>query len=361
MEQNRSDVSLLQLLRRPAFCAESGVITHVNSEASALLLSTGTQVRELIAIGSEEYESFSSGCLYLTLRIAGQDMGACVMPHGDGHIFILEQHEDLAQLQSLALAARELREPLAGMMAAADRLLPAAAREDDPQTKVQAAQMNRRLFQMNRIVGNMSDAVQYVQNGRQRMETVNMVTFLDEVFQQAGELSAKAGVALHYTGLQQDVFTLADRERLERAIYNLLSNAMKACGIGGVIEAKATQRKGIVVISITDNGCGIPDDRLGDVYTRFMRSPSLADSQSGLGLGMVLVRGTAAQHGGVVLIDRPGERGTRVSMSIAVRQEKNAIVRSPVLRVDYAGERDHGLLELADVLPAELYSTDQIN
>ncbi len=361
MEQNRSDVSLLQLLRRPAFCVENGVVTHVNSEASALLLHAGIPVRELIAIGGEEYESFSSGCLYLTLRMAGQEMGACVMPHGDGHIFILEQQEDLAQLQSLALAARELREPLAGMMAAADRLLPAAAREDDPQAKAQAAQMNRRLFQMNRIVCNMSDAAQYVQGGQHRMETVNMAPFLDEIFQQAEQLSAKAGITLRYTGLPQDVFTLADRERLERAVYNLLSNAMKACAAGGMIEAKVTQRKGIVVISIADNGCGIPDDMLGDVYTRFMRAPSLADSQSGLGLGMVLVRSTAALHGGVVLIDRPGEQGTRVSMSIAVRQGKNAIVRSPVLRVDYAGERDHGLLELADVLPAELYSTDEIN
>lgn len=361
MEQNNRDVSLLQLLRRPAFCVENGVITRRNEEAAAYLLDIGTDVRQLISIGGEEYESFASGCLYLTLQMGNQALAACVVADEQAHIFILEQQEDLAQLRSFALAARELREPLAGMMAAADQLLPAAAAGDAPQVKLQAAQMNRRLFQMLRLVGNMSDAAQYACGGQGRMETVNIAAFLDELFQRAAELSEKAGISLRYTGLPQDTFTLADRDRLERAIYNLLSNAMKACGDGGVIDAKVTLRKNVVVVSIADNGSGIAGDMLGNVYSRFLRSPSLMDGQSGLGLGMVLVKSTAALHGGAVLIDKPAGQGTRVSMSIAVRQESGSIVRSPVLRLDYAGERDHGLVELADVLPAALYSTDQIN
>lgn len=361
MEQNNRDVSLLQLLRRPAFCVENGVITRLNEEAAAYLLEVGTEVRQLIRIGIEDYECFTSGCLYLTLQLGNQTLAACVVTDEQAHIFILEQQEDLAQLRSFALAARELREPLAGMMAAADQLLPTAAAGDDPQAKRHAAQMNRRLFQMLRLVGNMSDAAQYAFGGPERMETVNIAAFLDELFQRAAELSEKAGISLRYTGLPQDIFTLADPDRLERAIYNLLSNAMKACSDCGMIDVKITRRRDVIIVSITDNGRGIQSDMLGNVYSRFLRSPSLMDGQSGLGLGMVLVKSTAALHGGVVLIDQPAGQGTRVSMSIAVRKEKSTIVRSPVLRVDYAGERDHGLLELADVLPAELYGTDQIN
>ena len=70
---------------------------------------------------------------------------------------------------------------------------------------------------------------------------------------------------------------------------------------------------------------------------------------------MVLIRTAAAHHGGAVLIDQPEGVGTRITMTMAIRQSKQATLRSNVLRVDYAGERDHGLIELSECLPTELY------
>ena len=51
----------------------------------------------------------------------------------------------------------------------------------------------------------------------------------------------------------------------------------------------------------------------------------------------------------------------RITLSMQVRQSKDTGVRSPILHIDYAGERDHGLIELSDVLPAAAFDTDQIN
>ena len=70
---------------------------------------------------------------------------------------------------------------------------------------------------------------------------------------------------------------------------------------------------------------------------------------------MVLIRSAAASHGGAVLIDQPEGSGTRVTLTLAIRQDTSGNVRSPLLRMDYAGERDHGLLELSESLPAELF------
>ena len=75
---------------------------------------------------------------------------------------------------------------------------------------------------------------------------------------------------------------------------------------------------------------------------------------------MVLIRSTAAVHGGTVLVDHPDGVGTRITISFAIRQGK-ATLRSPRMRIDYAGERDHALVELSDVLPAHLYRSDLIN
>ena len=73
---------------------------------------------------------------------------------------------------------------------------------------------------------------------------------------------------------------------------------------------------------------------------------------------MGLVRSAAAAHGGAVLIDQPAGCGTRVTLTLALRKNEPGMLRSPVMRVDYTGERDHALVELSDCLPAELYGKE---
>jgi K+-sensing histidine kinase KdpD len=125
---------------------------------------------------------------------------------------------------------------------------------------------------------------------------------------------------------------------------------------GGTVTATLTRRGSKLYLSIQDSGSGIAEHLRRTAHSRFLREPSLEDSRFGIGLGMVLIRSTAALHGGTLLIDQPDSGGTRVTMSLQIRQSKNTILRDTnMLRIDYAGERDHGLLELSDVLPAELY------
>ena len=66
----------------------------------------------------------------------------------------------------------------------------------------------------------------------------------------------------------------------------------------------------------------------------------------------------AAAHGGAVLIDQPEGWGTRVTLTIALRRETAEVLRSPIMRIDYAGERDHALTELSDCLPVSLYKKE---
>ena len=104
-----------------------------------------------------------------------------------------------------------------------------------------------------------------------------------------------------------------------------------------------------------DSGLGLPECARSDLFSRYAREPGVEDGRFGIGLGLVLIRSAAQQHGGTVLVDQPTESGTRVTMTLHIRPVSSDYVRSPILKVDYAGERDHGLLELSDVLPADLY------
>ena len=70
---------------------------------------------------------------------------------------------------------------------------------------------------------------------------------------------------------------------------------------------------------------------------------------------MSMVRAAATVHNGTVLVEQPAAGGTRVTMSLVLTQSKDSIVGSHILPVDYAGERDHGLIELSESLPVSSY------
>ena len=155
MEETLDALGMLDLMVRPGFCVKDNQIIKANEAAQALLLAPGMEIAELLRTGKEEYADFHSGCLYLTLDLVGESWGASVTAMGDTHVFLLEQERDQAELQAMALAARELREPLAKVMTTADRLFPMSALQDDPDIKEQVARMNRGLLQMLRVIGNL--------------------------------------------------------------------------------------------------------------------------------------------------------------------------------------------------------------
>ena len=354
MDREKDAMGMLDLMVSPVFCVKDGKIVKCNAAAQSLLLREGMDIESLLVTGQTEYAEFSEGCLYLTLEISGVRMGVSVTRVGDFHVFLPEEDGDQAQLQAIALAARELRVPLTGIMTTADRLFPVSALQEDPELREQVARMNRGLYQMLRIIGNMSDAGRYTA-AVPTMETLDITGFLQEIFHRARELVSHAGISLHFENLPHSLYMLADSEKLERAVMNILSNAMKFTPAGGRIDAKLLRRGNWLYLTVSDSGEGVPDALRSSLHRRWQRQPGLEDNRFGIGLGMVLIRSAAASHGGAVLIDHPEGCGTRITMTLAIRQNNSGNVRSPMLRIDYTGERDHSLIELADILPASLY------
>ena len=354
MDERNSITGMLGYLTLPGFCVQNHKITALNAAAEAMMLSLDSDISELLLTGREEYAAFTDGCLYLTLSVGGQPLGASVTCIGDAHLFVLEQEQDRQEFHSMALAARELREPLGKIMVTADRLLPLTAENPDPQLKAQIARLNRGLYQMLRILGNMSDVCGHTAT----QEVCDVNALLEEICTNSAELMLHAGISLTYHGLSTPVYTLADREQLERAVLNMLSNALKFTPEGGTVEVRLTRKGKMLSLSVLDSGSSIDSSILKTLFSRYQRKPAIEDSRFGIGLGMVLIRNAATQHGGTVLVDQPGPTGTRITMTLAIRQSSGVQLRSPVLRVDYAGERDHSLLEFSETLPPSLYAKE---
>lgn len=355
MDREPDTLGMLDLMVRPGFCVKAGKIVKCNASALGILLREGMEITPMLSTGKAEYEEFSDGCLYLMLDVSGVQVGASVTRVGDCDIFILEEEAEQSQLQAMALAARELREPLTGIMAAADRLFPLASEQDDPALRQQVARMNRGLYQLLRIVGNMSDAGRYSSFPASQQKTVDIPSLIQEIFDKADSLISHAGISLRFENLSQRLYALADSEKLERAILNILSNSMKFTPSGGTIEAKLVCKGNRLYLTIQDSGEGIPDTIRSNIHRRWQRQPGIEDPRFGIGLGMVLIRSAAASHGGAVLIDHPEGSGTRITLTMTIRQDTSGTVSSAMVAMAPQDGWDPCLVELSQLLPSNLY------
>lgn len=332
---------MMELMDRPAFCVENGCIQAVNTAAGARQVKPGTQVRELLTSGQEDYAEFSGGHLCLSMRICGEDYCAVVTNVGQRHLFTLEPEETEAELRVLELAAMELREPLNSVMSLVDAL-PGDVDRDH------LARINRSLHQLLRIVGNMSG------HPVPRFELMDLNALLQEVWDSVRPICESRKIRFTFTPSPVPVYSCVDGELITRAVYNLLSNALKFTEPGGSTELRLTLNPTtyqILVSNSTELPCSLTDP-----FTRYRRMPAIEDGRSGLGLGLRLVRCAAIAHGGTALMYNPSEGGVRVVLRLPRRQNTSAL-RSARHHISYSGERSPLLIELADVLPPEFYKT----
>jgi len=131
---------------------------------------------------------------------------------------------------------------------------------------------------------------------------------------------------------QQEGFTLAvevaddipqvavDRDAIEQAILNLLTNAMKYSGSSRDIALRLTADGVNALIEVSDRGVGIPEDEQRKIFEKFYRVPtSQVDGIPGTGLGLTLVRHIAEAHGGGVTVSSKAAQGSTFSIHLPLQ------------------------------------------
>ena len=347
MELQTDTLRMLDLMTAPGFCVKNNEIIKVNAAAQGLFFRPGTDIRTLIQIGGEDYSRFTQGCLYLSLVCEGNTWSASVTRENGLDVFLVEQASAQPELQAFALAARELRSPLNNAMLIADQLL----KELPDQQSEGVSRLNRGLYQLLRIVDNMSDAEFWYAGSVQ--QTHNICAVLEEILSKAQEKINTTKVTMTYVLPEEPIYTLCSPEQLERALLNMLSNAVKFTPNEGTIQVTMTRQDNSLRLSVLNSGSAMADEILHTVFSRYRRRPVIEDSRHGIGLGMVLIRNAAANHNGTVLVDRPEPSGTRITMTLSLRSSDNSL-RSPI-SLPLSGGFDAGLIHLSEVLPPRLY------
>jgi signal transduction histidine kinase len=113
---------------------------------------------------------------------------------------------------------------------------------------------------------------------------------------------------LVYQGPAQPAMVLGDKLRLRQVINNLISNAIKYTPAGGEIGATVQVKDGLALLSVEDNGIGIPPADLPYIFDKFYRveAQETADIQ-GTGLGLAICKSVVEKHGGRIWAE--SERG----------------------------------------------------
>jgi PAS domain S-box-containing protein len=208
--------------------------------------------------------------------------------------------QDQRKDEFLATLAHELRNPLAPLRTGVQVLQQPRL----PQSKVEQTlqMMERQLAQMTRLIDDLLD-VSRISSGKivLRLERIALNAVLETAVEAARPLIDEAGHALTIELPDEALWLHADPTRVAQMLANLLTNSAKYTQYGGSIVLSARRQHDEVVISVTDNGLGIPADMMGRVFDMFTQvNSTLERSQGGLGIGLSLVRRLAEKHGGSI-------------------------------------------------------------
>jgi signal transduction histidine kinase len=156
-----------------------------------------------------------------------------------------------------------------------------------------------------------------------RTEVVDAGELLDDIVLRFAERAARQGIVLgteHSAAAGSAApFAALDVELFERAVANLIDNALKFCPVGARITLAAQHSAGRVRVSVSDSGPGIAEVDLPHLFDRFYQSRSTvapATGEGGKGLGLAIVKRIAELHGGEVAVASAAGDGTQVVITI---------------------------------------------
>ena len=228
------------------------------------------------------------------------------------------QESDRRKDDFIALLAHELRNPLAPIRNG----LQVLRLSRDEQTRARSqAMMDRQLAHMVRMIDDLLDVSRI---GRNKMELRRARVALADVVGSAVETARpaieEAGHELTVSLPPHPVFLDADLTRLSQVLSNLLTNSAKYTERGGTVRLSADSDGCRVVVSVRDNGIGIPARALPTIFDMFSQvNRPIERSTGGLGIGLALVKGLVEMHGGTVEARSEGEgRGSTFTVTLPV-------------------------------------------
>ncbi|WP_162179604.1 ATP-binding protein [Thermogemmatispora carboxidivorans] len=219
----------------------------------------------------------------------------------------LEREATQARSEALALAAHELKTPLAIIKGCATTLLGSSRRWDPAVQREMLEMIDAQADRLHEILNTLLD-VWRLDSGTQtlRLAQVQFEELLRRLVEQRERSAPGHRFILRLPPALPPV--PCDPLRIEQVLNHLLDNAVRYSPGGGTIRLEVEVEGAEVRVSVTDQGLGIPQEHLEHIFQRFYRLPreEAEDEEEGSGLGLAVARATIEAHGGRIWADSPG-------------------------------------------------------
>jgi PAS domain S-box-containing protein len=211
----------------------------------------------------------------------------------------------------LAMLAHELRNPLSAI----GNSVQVIHRNPSGEHQDWAVEViDRHVRTLSRMIDDLLDVSRITRRKiRIRKERVEIFPVVARAIETVRPLLEERGHEMVIAHHSAPMWLEADPHRLEQVVVNLLTNAAKYTEAGGTITLTTAPDGGWVVVTVADNGIGIPPEKIPHMFELFAQGDrSIARSEGGLGVGLTLVRSLVEMHGGSVSAtsDGPGKGST---------------------------------------------------
>lgn len=222
---------------------------------------------------------------------------------------------DLMKIKFFTNISHEFRTPLTLILTPIDRLL----KTDPDQSQLKHYEMiQRNAKRLLTLVNQLLDFRKMEANQhRLSLSTGDLVNFIRSITESFSDLSSDRRVRLHFHSNMNGFLTMFDRDKMEKILFNLLSNAFKFTYSGGKVDVTikdVAYREEVhtIRIAVADTGIGIPGERLNDVFNRFfqMEQDSPQHLNHGSGIGLSITKEFVEMHGGKIWVESEVDKGS---------------------------------------------------
>ena len=219
--------------------------------------------------------------------------------------------------QFIADAAHELHTPLTALQTDLQTLEQTA---QEPNQAAKVERMQGQAVRLQTLTDSLLDLSRIEANVASETETVDLNQLLHETAELFASRAEQSEIQFELTTPNRPLYVLGNGLRLRQAIQNLLDNAIKFTPAGGEVVVSLEGVEQEALLTVRDNGIGIPEDDLPHLFSRFHRGRNSADYPgNGLGLAIVQAIVVGGCNGRVGI--RPLHQGTEVKIQLPLSQD----------------------------------------
>jgi signal transduction histidine kinase/DNA-binding response OmpR family regulator/ligand-binding sensor domain-containing protein len=251
--------------------------------------------------------------------------------------FEKEKIQELSQmkLRFFTNISHEFRTPLTLIIGPLENLIRQGGELTEKKIAESHAIMHRNASILLRLINQLVDFRKFEQ-GKMilRASNSNVVSFLYEVFLSFSELAKNKNICYDYSSSREEIGLWFDDDKLERIMYNLLSNAFKFTQEGGRINLVVDEDDTHVIIRVEDDGVGIPAEMQKHIFERFYQADRIKNRKVGsTGIGLSFIKGLVEMHSGEITFESIEDQGTTFVVRLKKgdahleKEQKRAVTR----------------------------------